>query len=197
MAVRLPVGLALLCMGIVRLRAGPVRDGQEIHGAPGRGPGLPGLDRSTSPRGRRSGPRPMLLPSRRRSGPRSGRSSRPTSQAQSLANPMIDYLLWRQSLNPVRFTANHPNLSPALSQLLTSSPQLPANVPPPTFTPVPQVQPVTTSPQVVSPPLIHPFAAGNLPGGHPRAQLDPPGPRDDRRRPLVAETPGPILLTPG
>src|SRR3954469_13018217 len=29
------------------------------------------------------------------------------SQAQALANPMIDYLLWRQSLNPVRFTANH------------------------------------------------------------------------------------------
>ena len=80
---------------------------------------------------------------------------------------MIDYLLWRQSLNPVRFTANHPKLSPALSQLLTSSPQLPANVPPPTFTPIPQVQPVTSlapgrlllalippSPQGISPAAI-------------------------------------------
>src|SRR3954453_11539565 len=41
-------------------------------------------------------------------------------QAQALANPMIDYLLWRQSLAPVRFASYHPRLSPALSQLMNS-----------------------------------------------------------------------------
>ncbi|MGB0068273.1 MAG: hypothetical protein WBQ11_09515, partial [Isosphaeraceae bacterium] len=57
------------------------------------------------------------------------------TEAQSIANPMIDYLEWRRSLDPTRFTDNHPNLSPALAQLL-SSPSLPANPPPPTSTPV-------------------------------------------------------------
>jgi hypothetical protein len=84
------------------------------------------------------------------------------TQAQALANPMIDYLLWRQSLNPVRFTANHPRLSPSLSQLL-NSPTLPAGTPPPTFTPIPQVQPVTSSPQGVTPPLIPPSPQGISP----------------------------------
>ena len=70
------------------------------------------------------------------------------TQAQSLANPMIDYLLWRRSLDPQRFTANHPNLSPALAQLL-NTPSLPAGVPPPTYTPVPQS---TVAPQTVSGP---------------------------------------------
>ncbi len=68
--------------------------------------------------------------------------------AQSIANPMIDYLEWRRSLDPTRFTANHPNLSPALEQLL-SSPSLPSGVPPPTYTPVPET---STAPQVISNP---------------------------------------------
>ena len=42
------------------------------------------------------------------------------TEAQSIANPMIDYLEWRRSLDPTRFTDNHPNLSPALAQLLSS-----------------------------------------------------------------------------
>jgi hypothetical protein len=70
------------------------------------------------------------------------------TQAQQLQNPMIDYLLWRRSLNPVRFTANHPNLSPALAQLL-NTPQLPPNVPPPTYAPVPQT---SSLPQGITPP---------------------------------------------
>ena len=70
------------------------------------------------------------------------------TEAQSIANPMIDYLEWRRSLDPTRFTSYHPNLSPALAQLL-SSPSLPANVPPPTYTPVPET---TTAPQVLSSP---------------------------------------------
>jgi hypothetical protein len=70
------------------------------------------------------------------------------TQAQSLANPMIDYLLWRRSLDPHRFAVNHPNLSPTLAQLL-NTPSLPVGVPPPTYTPVPQS---TVSPQTVSGP---------------------------------------------
>jgi hypothetical protein len=88
------------------------------------------------------------------------------TQAQSLANPMIDYLLWRQSLNPTRFARNHPNLSPALTQLL-NTPTLPPNVPPPTFTPVPQT---AVSPQTVVPPqtLVSPHTLT------PPAPLTPP-----------------------
>ena len=56
------------------------------------------------------------------------------TQAQSIVNPMIDYLEWRRSLDPTRFTHFHPNLSPALAQLL-SSPSLPAGVTPPSPTP--------------------------------------------------------------
>jgi hypothetical protein len=85
------------------------------------------------------------------------------TQDQSLSNPMIDYLLWRRSLNPQRFTANHARLSPALAQLL-SAPSTPPGVPPPTYTPVPQTTtptptptPTATAPQTVSgPPLIPP-----------------------------------------
>jgi hypothetical protein len=86
------------------------------------------------------------------------------TQDQSLANPMIDYLLWRRGLDPKRFTANHTRLSPALAQLLRD-PATPASVPPPTYTPDPQATtpptstptPIATAPQTVSgPPLIPP-----------------------------------------
>ncbi len=99
---------------------------------------------------------------------------------QQLENPMIDYLLWRRSLSPARFTANHPNLSPALAQLLipqqlTPTPTVPelipvpqTTVPPPEATPTPLVppsplappsplvppSPQTTSPQTVNPPAV-------------------------------------------
>lgn len=72
------------------------------------------------------------------------------TEAQSIANPMIDYLEWRRSLDPTRFASNHPNLSPALAQLL-NSPSLPTNVPPPTYTPVPET---ATAPQVLSSPAM-------------------------------------------
>jgi hypothetical protein len=91
------------------------------------------------------------------------------TQDQSLANPMIDYLLWRRSLDPKRFTANHTRLSPALAKLL-QAPLTPPGVPPPTFTPSPQATtpssnptPTATAPQNVTapqtvsgPPLIPP-----------------------------------------
>lgn len=80
------------------------------------------------------------------------------TEAQSIANPMIDYLEWRRSLDPTRFTDNHPNLSPALAQLL-SSPSLPANPPPPTDTPVSET---TTAPQVLSSPAPTPAPATPL-----------------------------------
>ena len=81
------------------------------------------------------------------------------TQAQSLANPMIDYLLWRQSLDPQRFAANHPNLSPALAQLL-NTPSLPAGVPPRPTRPFPS-QPSRRRPYPVPPPPT--AAPGPLP----------------------------------
>ena len=82
------------------------------------------------------------------------------TQAQSITNPMVDYLEWRRSLDPTRFTYYHPSLSPALAQLL-NSPSLPTTVPAPTYTPVPQTAPQElTSPapptaaQTVSPPAV-------------------------------------------
>jgi len=79
------------------------------------------------------------------------------TQAQAIANPMIDYLEWRRSLDPTRFTYYHPILSPALAQLL-SSPSLPSNVPPlPETSTAPQVlsSPATPSgAQTVAPPAV-------------------------------------------
>jgi hypothetical protein len=68
--------------------------------------------------------------------------------AEAIANPMIEYLEWRRSLDPTRFASYHPNLSPALAQLL-SSPSLPAGVPPPTSTPG-----TPTGAQTVYPPAV-------------------------------------------
>ena len=106
------------------------------------------------------GPKPMLRPSHRLLKAPYGRCSRPTRQAQSISNPMIEYLEWRRNLDPTRFTFYHPNLSPALAQLL-SSPSLPISVPPPTYTPVPQTAPqdlsdpaAPSAAQTVSPPSV-------------------------------------------
>jgi PEP-CTERM motif len=38
-------------------------------------------------------------------------------------DPMIQYLLWKQSIDPTRFAANHPDLSPALTKIADTSPQ--------------------------------------------------------------------------
>jgi hypothetical protein len=70
------------------------------------------------------------------------------TQAQSLANPMIEYLLYRQSLHPKRFDTFHPKLGAALNQLL-NSPTPPTSVPPPTYPPVPVS---TVASQGVAPP---------------------------------------------
>jgi PEP-CTERM motif-containing protein len=78
------------------------------------------------------------------------------TEAQAISNPMIEYLEWRRSLDPTRFTSYHPNLSPALAQLL-SSPSLPTNPPSPT---APQVlsNPATPSaaPKVFPPAVPEP-----------------------------------------
>lgn len=81
------------------------------------------------------------------------------SQAQSLNNPMIDYLLWRRSLDPQRFLAYHPSLSPALAQLL-NTPSLPVTPPTPT---VPAVTPTTVAPQTVSGPPAPSASSSALP----------------------------------
>ncbi|QEH33086.1 hypothetical protein OJF2_15830 [Aquisphaera giovannonii] len=97
------------------------------------------------------------------------------TQAEQLANPMIDYLLWRRSLNVRRFATYHPYLNPRLAQLLNSSPTLPSGAPapqPPTAVspqdltgpkagPTPSTPSTTTPPapsdpigQTVSPPSV-------------------------------------------
>jgi PEP-CTERM motif len=78
------------------------------------------------------------------------------TEAQAISNPMIEYLEWRRSLDPTRFTSYHPNLSPALAQLLSSR-SLPTNPPSPT---APQVlsNPATPSaaPKVFPPAVPEP-----------------------------------------
>jgi hypothetical protein len=88
------------------------------------------------------------------------------TQGEQLANPMIDYLLWRRSLNPHRFDSNHPFLSPKLAELL-KTPSLPAGVPPPTYTPVSET---ATSPQN----LTGPTTSASLPLSDPAAQTISP-----------------------
>ena len=111
------------------------------------------------------------------------------TQAQSIANPMIEYLEWRRSLDPTRFTYYHPNLSPALAQLL-SSPSLPASIPPPTYTPVPE--PTTTtatahgSPSSAPAPATPTAAQIGFSAGGSGAELPAAGRRDDRLGHLVA-----------
>lgn len=83
------------------------------------------------------------------------------SQADQLANPMIDYLLWRQSLNTARFDFYHPRVSRVLNQLLeapptTVTPSLPTSLPVPQTTPTVAAPQGVTPPTVSSPPLVAP-----------------------------------------
>ena len=116
MAVRLPVGLALLCMGISG--SGPARCAtvKKFTVPPAEVPVFQAWSKYLT-----KGPQvwskthaPSFTPAIRGT---IWQVLKTDVQAESLANPMIDYLLWRQSLNPVRFTANHPNLSPALESI--------------------------------------------------------------------------------
>jgi hypothetical protein len=69
------------------------------------------------------------------------------TKAQALASPMIEYLEWRRSLDPARFTYYHPRLSPALAELLDSSPvPSTASLPTPTAVSDPSPAPQTLSP---------------------------------------------------
>jgi hypothetical protein len=49
------------------------------------------------------------------------------------ADPMVRYLLWKQSLDPTRFAYYHPKLAPALHKIARSMPSAPQmlNPPPP------------------------------------------------------------------
>lgn len=81
-------------------------------------------------------------------------------QAQVLTNPMIDYLLWRRSVNPVRFDQNHPNLGPTLSQLLTAPP---TSAPTPIYTPSPQTIPLPGPTETPAPIPSTPAEQGSTP----------------------------------
>jgi hypothetical protein len=41
------------------------------------------------------------------------------------ADPMVHYLLWKQSLDPTRFAFYHPKLAPALEKILKATPSVP------------------------------------------------------------------------
>jgi hypothetical protein len=75
-------------------------------------------------------------------------------------DPMVSYLLWKQSLDPTRFALYHPKLAPALRRisLARSSPTLPPLAPPtmtgstsPSPTPSTPSTVPTTSPQNLIP----------------------------------------------
>ncbi|MGO9601608.1 MAG: hypothetical protein ACLP7Q_26840 [Isosphaeraceae bacterium] len=102
------------------------------------------------------------------------------SRSQAIGDPMIEYLLWRRSLDPTRFASYHPNLSPALARLLTT-PTLPNNAPPPTFTPEPQTTTLpqtSTSPQtsaILSPQTVSPPPSSSSPQQIAPAAIPEPG----------------------
>jgi hypothetical protein len=78
------------------------------------------------------------------------------------ADPMVNFLLWKQSIDPTRFAHYHPKLAPALHKiaLARSSPKLLSQVAPTTTssggpsTPTSGLptQPTTASPQNLNPP---------------------------------------------
>jgi hypothetical protein len=71
-------------------------------------------------------------------------------------DPMVDFLLWKQSLDPTRFAHYHPKLAPALHriELARSSPTLVSQATPPTTTTGstgPSPTPPTVAPQNLIP----------------------------------------------
>lgn len=47
-------------------------------------------------------------------------------------NPMIEFLLWKQSLDPVRFDHYHPKIGPAIDRLVARAPKTPTQAVNPT-----------------------------------------------------------------
>jgi hypothetical protein len=85
-------------------------------------------------------------------------------QDPSTSNVWVDYLLWKQSLNPTRFDHWHPSFVPGLSQVVNPQAKQALPTPPPrepqvAGTPSPPVSippPVTTPPTIVTPPSFLP-----------------------------------------
>jgi PEP-CTERM motif len=50
------------------------------------------------------------------------------------ADPMVHYLLWKQSLDPTRFAFYHPKLAPALDKIIRAMPTAPQQLIPPSVT---------------------------------------------------------------
>jgi hypothetical protein len=77
-----------------------------------------------------------------------------------LHNEFVNYLVWKRSLDPIRFTRYHPRLSPELARLsypvVTSVPTPPVpeaqTVSSPPTTPAPPTTITTTVPPITSPP---------------------------------------------
>ena len=78
-------------------------------------------------------------------------------------DPMVAYLLWKQSIDPTRFAHYHPNLAPALDRIRASTPSTslaPQGLnPPPTETSSPPSTSMTTSTPTTGEQGINPPAA--------------------------------------
>ncbi len=76
-------------------------------------------------------------------------------------DPMVNFLLWKQSVDPTRFAHYHPKLAPALHkiELARSSPTLVSQAAPPTTTTGSAVTPPSTTTPTVAPQNLIPNAA--------------------------------------
>lgn len=104
--------------------------------------------------------RALQMHSLRVQGPNALRVLSVAPAAQLSSSAFVDYLLWRRSLNPVRFDHYHPYLAPMLQQPQNSGTTLPATsvtpgvvIPPIAPTPViPPTNPPDTPPTPPIPP---------------------------------------------
>jgi hypothetical protein len=69
------------------------------------------------------------------------------------ADPMVHYLLWKQSLDPTRFAFYHPKLAPALDKIIRATPTAPQELIPPSVTSS-SGTPSTTTNETPAPPSI-------------------------------------------
>jgi PEP-CTERM motif len=69
------------------------------------------------------------------------------------SNPMVEFLLWKQSLDPARFARYHPHVAPILTRISTASlgSQTTAPSTPTSTGPTPVTQPQTLTPTVPEP----------------------------------------------
>ena len=83
--------------------------------------------------------------------------ARSEAMPPKLQPPWVQFLLWKQSLDPTRFARNHPHVAPVLSRIVTtaSSQVTPT---PTTSTPTTSSTTPITEPQTLAPTVPEPAA---------------------------------------